>query len=83
MIWFNDVSEGISLEFLDSTLVIYGLTGNEEREIRMLEWNAEYLDEKSDFVLSFWFDLRLDEQTYHLSFVKRYSKAFLLGMKLS
>ncbi len=81
VIFFNGIQEGSSLEILDSALVIYGMRGNEEREIWMLDWNAEYLDEQSDFVSSFWFDLRLDEQTYHLSFVKHYSKSFFLGMR--
>lgn len=80
-IFFNGIQEGAGLEILDSTLVIYGMRGNEEREILMLDWNAEYLDEQSDFISSFCFDLRFDKQTYHLSFVKHYSKSFFLGMR--
>lgn len=81
VIWFNGLPEEISLEFLDSTMLIYGLRPDEELEIGMLSWSVEHLNEDSDFLRSFHLDYRMERQAYHLSFIKHYPKRFQLGLQ--
>lgn len=81
VIWFNGLSEDISLEFLDSTMLIYGINPDEDQEIRMLSWSVEHLNENSDFLKSFHLDCSMGRQVYHLSFMKHYPKLFQFNLK--
>lgn len=80
VIWFDGFSDGSALEFLDSTLVVYGESEEDDLSFGLVDWEVDYLDGHSDYISSFSIDIKMEKHDYRLVFRKHYSKRFLLGM---